>query len=478
MAMELLLVGLLAVATPAPVASVEARLQRVLGGLLPETAVQNRYGPPASLTDRMAHYNTPGMSIAVIHDGRIAWARGFGVRERGRSEPVTERTLFQAGSISKPIFALAVMRLVQEGRLDLDEDVNRYLTSWKVPANDAWPPRVTLRHLLGHSAGLTVHGFPGYGVEEALPSVVQVLNGEPPANTLPVRVNMVPGVQFRYSGGGTTVGQLLVSDLLGRPFPALMRELVLDPLGMADSTYEQPLPPPRAAVAATAHPWKGRPLAGRWHLYPEMAAAGLWTTATDLARAGLSVQQAFRGEGGTLLSSASAQALLAPSAASKDIGIGFFLEGEGSGARFGHGGWDEGFVAKATFLKDGGQGAVVMVNSNEGADLIDEVVRAIAREYAWPGFFPEEKTAKVSPETLQTYVGSFAAPSFSCTVTRAGDRIFLKLMTQEALELQPSAERTFRVMGVNAEVVFDTADGVVKSLTLKQGGRETKAERK
>ena len=351
-AMELLIAGLLAAATAAPAAPVEARVQRVLGGLLPETAVQNRYGPPASLTDRMAYYNTPGVSIAVIHDGRIEWARGFGVRERGRPEPVTERTLFQAGSISKPIFALAVMRLVQEGRLDLDEDVNRYLTSWKVPANDAWQPRVTLRQILGHSAGLTVHGFPGYGSEETLPSVVQVLNGEPPANTLPVRVNMVPGVQFRYSGGGTTVGQLLVSDLLGRPFPTLMRELVLDPLGMADSTYEQPLPPARAAVAATAHPWKGRPLAGRWHVYPEMAAAGLWTTATDLARAGLNVQQAHPGRRTHAPFVGPAQAMLTPSAASKDIGIGFFLEGEGSGARFGHGGWDEGFVAKATFLKD------------------------------------------------------------------------------------------------------------------------------
>jgi CubicO group peptidase (beta-lactamase class C family) len=182
-AMELLIVGLLAAATAAPAAPVEARVQRVLGGLLPETAVRNRYGPPASLTDRMAYYNTPGVSIAVVNDGRIEWARGIGVRERGRPGPVTERTLFQAGSISKPIFALAVMRLVQEGRLDLDEDVNRYLTSWKVPANDAWQPQVTLRQLLGHSAGLTVHGFPGNGFEETLPSLVQVLNGEPPANT-------------------------------------------------------------------------------------------------------------------------------------------------------------------------------------------------------------------------------------------------------------------------------------------------------
>jgi CubicO group peptidase (beta-lactamase class C family) len=289
---------------------------------------------------------------------------------------------------------------------------------------------------------------------------------------------MLPGVVFRYSGGGTTVGQLLVSDLLGQPFPRLMRELVLDPLGMTDSTYEQPLPPPRAAMAATAHPWKRRPLPGRWHVYPEMAAAGLWTTAGDLARAGLSVQQAYRGEGRTLLSSATVKTMLTPSAASDDIGIGFFLQGKDAGARFGHEGWDEGFVAMATFLKESGQGAVVMINSNEGAPMIEEIVRAVAREYTWAGFFPEEKTVPASPEALQAYVGSYAARSLSCAVTREGDRLFLGGAMQPALELRPTGENTFRVVEIDAEVVFDTAEGLVKGLTFKQGGRETKADRK
>ncbi|HEY6549016.1 MAG TPA: serine hydrolase [Vicinamibacteria bacterium] len=475
--MELLIVAWLAAAAT-PAAEIEARVQRITGGLLPDTAFHARYGPPASLPDRMAYYKTPGVSIAVINEGRVEWTRGFGVRERGRPEPVTEHTLFQAGSISKPIFALAVMRLVQEGRLDLDEDVNRYLRSWKVPASGGWQPRVTLRQLLGHSAGLTVHGFPGYGSEEQVPTVVQVLNGDPPANTSPVEVNRLPGVVFRYSGGGTTVGQLLVSDHLRLPFPRLMRELVLDPLGMADSTYEQPLPPARATLAATAHPWKGRPLPGRFHVYPEMAAAGLWTTAADLARAGVSVQEAYRAEGRSLLSSATVKTMLTPSAASDEIGIGFFLEGEGPGARFGHGGWDEGFVARATFYKERGQGAVVMINSNEGAPMLDEILRAVAREYAWPGFFPEEKAAPASPDALQAFVGSYAAKSFSCTVTREGSRLFLQATTQPPLELRPTAENTFRVVELDAEVVFDKADGAVKSLTLKQGGRETKAERK
>ncbi len=192
----------------------------------------------------------------------------------------------------------------------------------------------------------------------------------------------------------------------------------------------------------------------------------------------MSVQEAYRGEGRSLLSSATVKTMLTPSAASDEIGIGFFLEGEGSGARFGHGGWDEGFVARATFYKDRGQGAVVMINSNEGAPMIDEILRAVAREYAWPGFFPEEKAAPASPDVLQAFVGSYAAKSLSCTVTREGARLFLQATTQPPLELRPTAENTFRVVELDAEVVFDKAEGAAKSLTLKQGGRETKAERR
>jgi CubicO group peptidase (beta-lactamase class C family) len=464
------------VVVPPTEAGTEARVQRVLNGLLPETAFQGRYGPPATLAERMAYYHTPGVSLAVVNEGRIEWARGFGVREHGRPEPVTERTLFQAGSISKPIFALAVMRLAQEGRVDLDEDVNRTLTSWKVPANGAWQPRVTLRQILSHSAGLTVHGFPGYGLDEPVPSVVQVLNGEPPANTLPVLVNILPGVQLRYSGGGITVGQLLVTDILGKPFPALMRTLVLDPLGMVDSTYEQPLPSGRAA--ATAHPSKGRPLAGRWHVYPEMAAAGLWTTPSDLARAGIEVQRALGGEGTAVISPATAKAMLTPGTASDEVGLGFFLEGKDAAARFGHGGWDEGFVAQMTFYKSRGQGAVVMVNSNEGFPLLEEILRAVAREYAWPGYFRDEPTASVAADALEAYVGSYAAKSFECSVARKGDHLFLTLGNEPAVELRPTAENAFVTVEVDAEVVFNKVEGVVKGLTLTQDGKGTTAARK
>ena len=238
---------------------VTRRITRVEQDIRPSSPHPRRPNVPQSLADRMAILQVPGVSIAVIADGRVDWARGHGVRQAGRPAPVTPETLFQAASISKPITALAVMRLVDDGTLHLDEDVNRYLTSWRVPANDGWQPRLTLRHLLSHTGGTTVHGFPGYGHAAALPTVRQILDGEAPANTGAVRVNGLPGVQVRYSGGGTTIVQQLLEDTVGLPFPTLMHDLVLQPLGMSQSTYEQPLPANRHADAAVGHRTEGSP---------------------------------------------------------------------------------------------------------------------------------------------------------------------------------------------------------------------------
>jgi CubicO group peptidase (beta-lactamase class C family) len=469
------LLFLLLTATPS---EIEQRLERVVNGLLPSGAFTGRFGPKATLKERMAYYHTPGVSIAVINDGRIEWTRAFGVREQGEPAPVTERTLFQAGSVSKPIFAMAVMRLVQEKTLDLDEDVNRYLTSWKIPASESWQPRVTLRQLLTHSAGLTVHGFPGYATNEKLPTVIDILEGRPNANTPRVEVNILPGVQLRYSGGGTTVAQQAVVDRLGQPFPRIMRETLLEPLGMTDSTYEQPLPVSRTRAAATAHPWKGRPLPGRWHVYPEMAAAGLWTTPTDLARAGVELQKALKGES-PLFSLETAKRMLTPSV-TDEIGIGFFLEGKDEDVRFGHGGWDEGFVAEMTVYKDRGMGAVVMVNSNEGQPLLREIQRAVAREYGWPGYFPANASkATVADGVLESYTGDYATKSgVRLSVTRTEGGLRLAAEGQPPIDLTAESETKFHAGILNTEFVFAHAEkDRLASLTLSQGGRQTTAEK-
>jgi CubicO group peptidase (beta-lactamase class C family) len=460
--------------------AIERRIERVVNGLLPQTAFTDRYAPKVPLRERMAYYHTPGVSIAVINNYKIEWARGFGVKEWGKPAPVTETTQFQAGSISKPIFAVAVMRLVQEGKLDLDEDVNRHLTSWKVPPNGSWQPRVTLRQLLSHSAGLTVSGFPGYLRTEKLPTVVDILNGRPPSNTARIEVNILPGLQFRYAGGGTTVAQQLVVDVFGQPFPKIMRDLVLDPLDMKHSTYEQPLPESWVGSAATAHPWKNQPVDGKWFVYPEMAAAGLWTTPSDLARAGIELQLALKGESERVLSADEVIQMLTPGIDER-IGIGFFLSGKDKAVRFEHRGGNAGFVAQMTMDKENGMGAVIMLNSNEGLPMLNEIERAIAKEYEWPGYFPKEKVAmQVSAEVLDAYVGEYVGKSgFQCLITKGNDILFLKPATQPAIELHPESETKFFMTTLNAEVTFDkTEKGEVKGLTLQQEGKQVSADRK
>ncbi len=254
----------------------------------------------------------PGAAWALIDGGEVVHRGGVGRMAADRPEPVTTETLFQACSISKPIAAFAMLRLVDRGFLDLDEDVNDRLTSWRLRPTSDWQPVVTLRQLVSHSAGLTTSGFPGYREGDPLPTTVQILDGTYPANTFGVRADTVPGTQFRYSGGGTLVMQQLLEDLLSTPFRDIVRELVLEPLGMRDSDYAQPLPEELHRRAATAHDESGRPIEGRWHTYPELATAGLWTTPGDLATFAIAVQQAYAGADGALLSRELARELLTP----------------------------------------------------------------------------------------------------------------------------------------------------------------------
>ncbi len=363
----------------APAASPETRAARVENGLLPGIVIAGRSLPAKTLAARMAELKTPGVSVAVINGGVIEWAKGYGVTEAGGGNAVTPQILFQAASLSKPVAALAALRLVEQGKLALDEDVNARLTSWKVPENDfTKAEKVTLRRLLSHSAGLTVSGFPGYSAGTTVPALVQVLDGQKPATTAAIRADIVPGTIWRYSGGGYTVMQQLLMDVTGRPFPLLLSEMVLQPIGMTDSTYEQPLPETRRAAAASGHRTDGSLLPGRYHTYPEMAAAGLWTTPTDLARFLIEIQQALQGRS-KVLSPAMARQMVTVQKGSYALGLS--IEGAGAAAAFGHGGSNAGFKCQMTAFVEGGRGAVVMTNGDQGGRLASEILRAVAVEY-------------------------------------------------------------------------------------------------
>ena len=375
--------------------------------LLPPVLIQGEAGWPIS--ERMRHYKVEAVSVAVVKDFRVLWTEALGLADREAGIPATTETLFQAGSISKPVAAAGVLRRAEKGELDLGRNVNEYLKSWKLPENALTAKhRVTLELLLSHSAGTTVHGFPGYAAGEPVPTLPEVLDGLPPANTDAVRVDLEPGSQFRYSGGGITITQLLQTDTTGRPFPDLLRELVLQPAGMTHSTYEQPLPPEKLRFAAAGYRTDGSLLPGKRHTYPEMAAAGLWTTSEDLARFGIAVARSLRGEEKSLLSKEMAARMTTPFLKGGPTGLGLFITKKGSQVYVGHDGSDEGFQAMLLIHPDKGYGAAIMANSDEGISLGEEILRAIAREYGWAGYLPEPlETVRISAADARALAGRY-----------------------------------------------------------------------
>lgn len=382
----LALIAALALAAPAAAASLSkadrahiADLeQRLLPGRIPAEGAQFE-----TLGARMAALKVPGVSIAFFEDGRIRWVKTYGVADARTAGAVGPDTRFQAASMSKAVAAAGALRLVEAGRLSLDEDVNERLTSWRVPPSGFTAvEKVTLRRLLGHTAGMTVSGFPGYRPDQAVPTAVQVLNGVKPANTPAVRVQAKPGSVWSYSGGGYTVAQLAMTDVSGEPFPALLYRLVLRPAGMTHSTFQQPLGAALKAGAASGHFVTGSPIPGGQNTYPEYAAAGLWTTPSDYARFAMALQRSQDGKKGALLQPTSLQAMTTPGL--NGYGLGVYISRRGGRLAIDHSGSNQGFrCGFLAFLDGRREGYVIMTNSDNGGALITEMQRALAVSYGW-----------------------------------------------------------------------------------------------
>ncbi|MET0556564.1 MAG: serine hydrolase [Vicinamibacteria bacterium] len=464
-------------------ATVEQRIERLQSALSPPVLVRGEAPALKSLTDRMAQLQVYGVSIAVIDEGRIDWARGFGVARAG-GPPVTPETLFQAASISKPVFALAALKLADAGTLDIDANVNDYLGSWKLPENEfTRGSPVTLRRLLSHSAGTTVSGFPGYGDGAAIPTTVQILDGTAPANTAAVRVDLLPGSEFRYSGGGYTVAQLVLADVTKRSTPAMMRELVLEPLGMTRSTYEQPLPGARLGEVAMPYDRDGKPI-GNPQTHPEMAAAGLWTTPSDLARYAIGVQRAFagqdesrdRGDRGTVIRARTARDMLVP--VLSNHGVGPAIGGRPERKYFMHSGSNRGYRCMLVAYTDG-RGIVVMTNGDNGGALIGEVVRTVAQIYGWPDFAPPERTlAKVEPAALDRLVGAYLLnDGATLVVRRDGEKLLGGFPMQAVNELHASSETEFFGRASDVGASFTVVAGKVSGASFRSEGFERSGPR-
>ena len=461
-----LVVPMPAVAGTSPAAAKIAAVER---GLRPANSFRGE--PSWTLEERMEHYGVPGVGIAVIENHEVSWFRVYGLADRETGDPASPDTLFQAGSISKPVAAFGALRLVQQGKLSLDGPVNDKLATWKIPENEFTRQQpVTLTHLASHTGGLTVHGFPGYAVGEEVPTLAEVLDGSGTANTGSIQVDKLPGESWRYSGGGYTVMQQMMIDVSGTPFPALMQKLALGPIGMKRSTYQQPLPPKRLRRAAAGVLPDGHAVEGKRHTYPEMAAAGLWTTAEDLALFAAEVQRAIQGKS-KVLSKELAGKMVEPVV--PQFGRGFGLSVLDGAPYFSHGGWDEGFCAQLTAHRNAGYGVAVMINSNH-PDFLSEVVRAVAIAYDWDGYGMLDM--QPIPEiALKTYPGRYrynAEQSF--TVSRKDDRIFMQYVGDEPQELLHTGDGIYVRRERSSRITFAEEDGaIVFQFILDDSGRQS-----
>lgn len=433
------------------------RIRAVETGLTHAVIARGRPAPRHTIQERMKALNVNGVSMAVIRNYEIDWARSYGFADVKTSSPVTANTLFLAGSISKPVAAAGALTLVEQGKVKLDEDVNTYLKSWKVPENEfTKEQKVTLRRLLSHTAGLTVHGFPGYNATAAVPSVPQILDGVRPANTPAVKVDLLPGSTFRYSGGGYTVAQLMIMDVAGVGFPVFMQQAVLAKAGMRQSTFENPLPERLSAVAASGYRANADPVPGRYHTYPEMAAAGLWTTASDLSRFVIQIQKSYQGRSNAILKQATIQEMLRPE--KQNYALGFSITERDGVKQFSHGGTDAGFQARLWATVDG-SGLVVLTNSENGGRLASEIALAVGAVYGRLDKPRERDAVALAPDVLVKFAGEYEAPRIGRVKIRVEtDHLVLTAASLGEVALYPHSPNTFFSSGGVPDLVF-ASDG-------------------
>ena len=452
-----------------------------------------------TLTEWMEKLAIPGLSIAVIDNYEIVWSRGYGVKEKeNENTPVTETTLFQVASISKPVAAIAVMHYAGQGLFDLDADVNEYLQSWQLPQSRFdQGQKVTLRRLLSHSAGVTPGGYPGYDKSEEIPGLVQILEGRPPASSQPTRILVAPGSGFNYSGPGYSMIQLVLEDKFGKPFDEIIEESLIGPLGLQNSTFKQELSVEFAQRAASGHYFLGDPLQGGWFRYPEKAAAGLWTTPSDLAKIMIEVAKSAAGKSNQILSKKTAQEML--TLETGIMGLGFMVRPENEFGYFSHSGRNQGFVSEFHMYGDKGKGLVIVTNSDVGGYLSALILQSVAREYEWPGadqhsvsdglafnLFYQAKNVQrprteidQNPDVLSRYTGRYLLEDgFPIIITLGEDGLNLTPGNQRAVGILAESEKEFFSRELDVRVTFRMNDeGQADTLILHQPGRDLRAKR-
>ncbi|WP_114791325.1 serine hydrolase [Niabella yanshanensis] len=404
--------------------SVNDTIQKVENHLAPDI-VYGETVPALNIEQRMKETGVKGLSIAVIKNYQIHWAKGYGWADEASSSKVTNNTRFQAASISKSLNSMGILKLVEEKRIDPEADVNTLLKSWKFPYDsNSVKTKINIYHLLSHTAGLGVHGFPGYERGSKLPVLQQILDGHSPANTQAVRSQFEAGTKLQYSGGGTTISQLIVEDITGKRYHEYMRDAVLKPLGMSNSSFEQPISD--TLNLATGYYTNGKPVKGKYHIYPEQAAAGLWTTPTDLAKYIIECQLTLKGASQKVLSPSMMQTRMTP-VLGKESALGVVIISRGDRRFFIHNGGNEAFLCTSYGTLEGGDGIVIMTNG-EDFSVISELLNSVARVYNWKGFYTPSirKTVTVPADQMELYTGNYQLPGDTIKVALVNNDLYFR----------------------------------------------------
>ena len=444
-----------------------SRIAEVEHGLLPFTAISGE--PGMDLLERMQKYQVPGVSIAVIDGGEIQWIKHYGVTDVRQPLPVDDTTLFNVGSMSKAVTSAIILSLVRDGLIDLNAPVNQQLRSWQLPENDLMLDEpVTPIRLMNHSGGVVFS--PGFAYRtEDLPSFEQLLEGEPPAKSGPVRVDRIPGSGFQYSNPGYSILRKLAEDVTGKPFAEIAAERVFEPLGMSRSTFVVPLPPDLLTSAAMGHRLDGSPDADVHRWCGHVAAGGLWTTTADYAAFVVELQGALRGDSTRLLNRELAELMVEPHDA-REYGLGLFLrESLGERKYVGHIGDGPGFVGGFTTDTRGNFGVVVLTNGQGGIDLVREVRRAVANVYEWPDNLPPARLV-IAPDStiLESAAGRYRVGFDDvATIERSGESLRLTMEGLPDVEMLPVGDATFVCRERVGEISFERAgDGEITRMVF------------
>ena len=381
--------------------------------------IQN--GAGWNILDRMAWYKINGLSIAVINTYKIEWAKGYGWADTAEKRKVTTTTLFQPASIGKSIHAAGTMKLVEQGKLDPNKDINDYLKRWKFPYDSlSRGKKITTFHLLSNSAGLSVHGFDGYKWDQPLPGIVQIINGDPPSNSPPVRSVFEPGIKFLYSGGGYTISEMMVEDITAKKYADYMKQAVLKPIGMTHTYFNGGLTKEAKTNLATAYRHDGKSIGCKYHIYPENACgASLWSTPTDFAKFIIELQLSLKDKSNKILTAENTRKLFTPYV-SDFYGLGFFIEKKGDEVYFHHTGLNEGFVSDYYGSITSGRGVVIMANTDLASypDITEEIINSVASVYEWKGFYKPviKKEITVQDSIYKQYTGIYKFDGVDQTV--------------------------------------------------------------